>query len=207
MYEAVPMDLAERGRQANGDAQNASQAERLPLVPLKDPIQRLTARVCEYEDRPSFVTSKRERPSCPCWIEFSRERVFVLEPPETLGRRLFCRECYCQDRRWVAMLTTAVKGEVRAFPEGLQHVPGRLGHGGHHRRHGCWLLHYFFLAIGRNGSANTDRGGCLARIRFNWLGIVASTDPSFDFAGVRMIQSNLQWPSFSPLAEPSDRIV
>jgi hypothetical protein len=100
------------------------------------------------------------------------------------------------------MLTAAVKGEVRAFPDGLQHVPGRLDHGGHRRRHGCWLLHYYFLAIGRNGSVSTDPGGRLAKIRFNWLGIVASTDPSFDFAGARMIQSNLQWPSFSPLPNP-----
>ena len=45
MYEALPMDLAECCRQANGDAQEASQIERLPLVPLKNPIQGLTARV------------------------------------------------------------------------------------------------------------------------------------------------------------------
>jgi hypothetical protein len=32
MYEAAPMDLAERCRQASGDAQEASQVERLPLV-------------------------------------------------------------------------------------------------------------------------------------------------------------------------------
>jgi len=43
----------------------------------------------------------------------------VLEPPETLRRRLFRGER--QDRRWVAVLPAAVKGEVRALPEGLQH--------------------------------------------------------------------------------------
>src|SRR5713101_6622918 len=71
-------------RQANGDAQDASQIERLRLVPLKNPIQGLTARVLEYEDRPPFVTSKRQRLGCPRGIEFGCERVFVLEPPETL---------------------------------------------------------------------------------------------------------------------------
>src|SRR5713226_5146948 len=71
-------------RQANGDAQDASQIERLRLVPLKNPIQGLTARVLEYEDRPPFVTSERQRPGCPSGIEFGCERVFVLEPPETL---------------------------------------------------------------------------------------------------------------------------
>jgi len=37
----------------------------------------------------------------------------------------------------VAVLSAAVKGEVRTFPEGLQHVPGRSRDGGHPRRHGC----------------------------------------------------------------------
>jgi hypothetical protein len=35
------------------------------------------------------------------------------------------------------MLSAAVKDEVSAFPDGLQRVPRRLGHGGHTRRHGC----------------------------------------------------------------------
>jgi hypothetical protein len=47
MYEAVPMHLAECCRQANCDVQDATQVERLPLVPLKNPIQQLTARVLE----------------------------------------------------------------------------------------------------------------------------------------------------------------
>jgi len=34
------------------------------------------------------------------------------------------------------MLSAAVKDEVRTFPDGLQRVPRRLGHGGH-TRHGC----------------------------------------------------------------------
>jgi hypothetical protein len=54
------------------------------LVPLKNKIQGLTTRVLEYEDRPPLVTSERQRPGCPRGIEFGRERVFVLEPSETL---------------------------------------------------------------------------------------------------------------------------
>ena len=84
MYKTVPMDLAECCRQANSDLQDPSQIERLPLVPLKNMIQGLTARVLEYEDRPPFVTSERQRLGCPRGIEFGRERVFVLEPSETL---------------------------------------------------------------------------------------------------------------------------
>jgi hypothetical protein len=30
---------------------------------------------------------------------------------------------YYQDRRWVVVLPAAVKGEVRAFPEGLEKYP------------------------------------------------------------------------------------
>jgi hypothetical protein len=98
MYEAVPVDLAECCRQANGDAQAPSQIERLPLVPLKNPIEGLTAGVLEHEGRPPFVTSERQRLGCPRGIEFGCERVFVFEPPKALRRRLFCGECNCQDR-------------------------------------------------------------------------------------------------------------
>jgi len=61
MYEAVPMNPAESFRQAYGDAQDASQIERLRLNPLKDQIQGLTARVLKHEDRPPFVTRERQR--------------------------------------------------------------------------------------------------------------------------------------------------
>ncbi len=79
------MYLVERLRQADGDAQEASQVERLPLVPFKNPIQGFTARVLEYEDRPPFVTRERQRPGCPCGIEVGCKSVFVLQPPETVS--------------------------------------------------------------------------------------------------------------------------
>jgi hypothetical protein len=99
------------------------QIERLSLVPLKNAIQRLTARVGEYEDRPPFVTRERQRLGCPRGIEFGCERVFVLKAPETLGRRLFRgRSVNYQEGRWVAALPAAVKREFRAFADWLQHV-------------------------------------------------------------------------------------
>jgi hypothetical protein len=123
MDKAVPMDLAECFRQANSDAQEERQFERLPLVLLKNPIQRITARVLKYEDRPPVVTSERQRLGCPCGIEVCCERVFMLQPPKSLRGRLFRGEWNRKDRRWVAILSPAVKGEVPAFPEELQHVP------------------------------------------------------------------------------------
>jgi hypothetical protein len=58
--------------------------EQLPLLPLKNPIQGLTARVLQYEDRLPFVTNERQRLGCPRGIELGCERVFVLQTPETL---------------------------------------------------------------------------------------------------------------------------
>ena len=84
MDETLRMDLAERCRQANGDAQSARQVDWSVLIPLKNQIQTLTARILKYEDRPPFMASERERLRCPLWIEVSCERVFVLEPPKPL---------------------------------------------------------------------------------------------------------------------------
>ncbi len=47
MYEAAPMDLAECCREANRDSQEARHVKRLPLVPLKNPLERFTPRVLE----------------------------------------------------------------------------------------------------------------------------------------------------------------
>jgi hypothetical protein len=114
MYEAVPMHLAECCRQANGNAQDAGQIERLPRVPLKNPIQGFTARIVEYKDCSPFVTSEHKGLGCPRGIKFGGEGVFVLEAPKTLRRRLLCDERQCQDRRWVAALPAAVKDEGNA---------------------------------------------------------------------------------------------
>jgi hypothetical protein len=82
MNKAAAVDLAECYRQANNDAQHPGQIEWLTAiphrVPLKNPIQGLTARVGEYENRPPFVTSERQRLGCPRRIEFRCKRVFVL---------------------------------------------------------------------------------------------------------------------------------
>src|SRR5260370_40499421 len=104
------MDLADCCRKADGDAQEASQIERLPLVPIKDPIQWLTARVLEYEDRPPFVTRERQRLGRPRGIKFGCERVFVLEPPEARRRRLFSDRRQYQDRERGAALPAPVNG-------------------------------------------------------------------------------------------------
>ena len=67
------MHLAECFGQADGDAQKARQIETLTVFPLKNPIQRLTARVLKYEDRTPFITSECQRLGRPRGVEFGRE--------------------------------------------------------------------------------------------------------------------------------------
>jgi hypothetical protein len=136
MYESVPMDLAERRRQADRDAQGAGQIERLSLASLKNQIQRIAARVFEYEDRSPFVTSERQRLGCPCGIDFGCERVFVFQPPETLRRRILCRHSHYKYGRLGAFLPTTVKGEFHTFPQRYELVPRRDCPGKYHLRHG-----------------------------------------------------------------------
>ena len=85
MDEPLPVDLAKYLRQANGNAQQSSQIERLSLisqkVPLQNQVQGLTAGVLQNENRLPFVTSERQRLSGPRGVEFACERVFVLKPP------------------------------------------------------------------------------------------------------------------------------
>ena len=73
MCESAPMDLAKCCRQANSNTQGAGQIERLPVASLENPIQRLTARVSEDEDRSPFVTIERQRLGCPRRIKFGCE--------------------------------------------------------------------------------------------------------------------------------------
>jgi hypothetical protein len=113
---------AERRCQANRDSQESGQIERLVPFPLKNAVERLTARVGENKDCPSFVTRERQRPGRPRGFKFGCERVFVLKASQTLGQRLFCGRSYYQDGRRVAMLSGAVKREFRAIADWLQHV-------------------------------------------------------------------------------------
>jgi hypothetical protein len=47
---------------------------------------------------------------------------------------MFCGEGYYQNR--AAVLPAAVKGELGALPQGLEHESGTFCYGGYPRRHG-----------------------------------------------------------------------
>ena len=91
-------------------------------VPFKNAVERLTARVGENKECPSFVTCEGQRLGRPRGLKFGCERVFVVEASQNLGQWLFCRRSYYQDGRWVAVLSGAVKREFRAIADWLQHV-------------------------------------------------------------------------------------
>src|ERR1700719_1444039 len=76
------MDLTESCHQPNGNAQYASQFERLSRVPLEDLIEGLAAGILEHEHRPTLGTGAFQRPGCPRGIKFGGERVLMLQPPQ-----------------------------------------------------------------------------------------------------------------------------
>ena len=120
----------------------SDEIERL-LVPLQNAVERLTARVGENEDCPPLVTRQCDRLRRPRGLKIGCERVFVLQPPQTLGQRLFRGRNHYQDGRRVAVLSGAVKGEFRTFTDGLQKELGRFCVGRYPRRHGCATFRLF----------------------------------------------------------------
>jgi hypothetical protein len=94
MDQTPLVGLAERRYEVNCEAQKTTQIEWLLPVPLKNTVERLTARVGENEDCPSFVTRQRQGLGRPRGLKFRRERVFVLKALQTLGQRLFRGRSY-----------------------------------------------------------------------------------------------------------------
>jgi hypothetical protein len=114
------MDVAERRGKVNGKAQKTRQIER--LLPLKNSVERLPARVGENQDYPSFVACERQGLGRPRGLKLGCERVFVLEAFETLGQRLFGGRSDYQKGRLVAVLPRTGKPEFSAIADCLQHV-------------------------------------------------------------------------------------
>src|SRR5260370_7279390 len=104
------MDLAERCRQADGQAQETRQLERS----AENEIEGLAAAVIEHERRVPIVSSKCQRPSRPLGIKVGRKREFVLEPLEARGSRSLSDEHQNQD--WIAQLSAPGQNELPLVP-------------------------------------------------------------------------------------------
>src|SRR5580658_5218337 len=122
------MDVDERGGQVDRKAQETGRISRQLAVALEDAVERLTARVGENKDCPSFVTRERQRPGRPLGLKLGCQRVFVLKASQTLGQWLFRGGSNYQDGRRIAVLSGAVKREFRAIADWLQDVLRRCCH-------------------------------------------------------------------------------
>ncbi len=129
MNEAPPVHASESGRQPNGDAQDASEFERLSFAPPKDPIKRLPPWIREDEHRPAVATSNLQGPGRPRGIKVGCERAFVFELPEALGRLPFGDGCDDQDGGWFTRRVPPVKRKLPAVPQVLEQVTNMLWHG------------------------------------------------------------------------------
>jgi hypothetical protein len=83
--ETSLVELAQRSRKPDTEAQEATHFHRLP----EQPIERLAAWVLQYERRPTITTSKGERSNCPVRSKLVPEGVFVLEPLNTFQSGVF----------------------------------------------------------------------------------------------------------------------
>ena len=90
--QAALMGMAERRCQVNGKAEKTRQIERLLPLPLTNAVERLTARVGENKDGPSFVTRERQGLCRPLGLQFRCERVFVFEASQTLRAMFVLRQ-------------------------------------------------------------------------------------------------------------------
>src|SRR5215472_15455385 len=67
---------------SDGDMQDLSHLKRPP----QQPVERLAARICEHQRRAILALRERQRPRRPERVQFSAERVFMLEPLKRLER-------------------------------------------------------------------------------------------------------------------------
>ncbi len=79
------MDVPERGRERDGDAQELRRFQRM----TEQSIERLATGILEHQRRPVVAMCERERPCRPAPVELRPERVFMFEPLESLGRGMF----------------------------------------------------------------------------------------------------------------------
>ena len=112
MNEALPVDLAERRRERNGEAQEARQLQR----PSQHALEQIAAGILAHEHRASVVARKRERSRRPFRIKFVREGIFMLEPPEICRGLLCVQGRQHQDRVRVVRPPTSIEDVLATFP-------------------------------------------------------------------------------------------
>ena len=108
----LPVDLAERRREEMARRRKRVSSSGRPSMP----IERIAAGILEHEHRAAVVARKRERSRRPFRIEFVREGIFMLEPPEICRGLLGVQGRQHQDRVRVVRPPTSIEDVLATFP-------------------------------------------------------------------------------------------
>jgi len=130
--QAPPVHPAQRGREADGNSQEALQLQRA----AEEAVERLATGVGEQQHRPALLGHQRQGLGGPVGIELISQGVFVLQPPEA-GRAGALRHRHdyenCRQIRLSCMPVPATaEDEFPVLANRLQNVVGRI--------HGLGLL-------------------------------------------------------------------
>ena len=109
--EAALVRLAQRGGDADGEAQEASHLHRF----ADESLERLAARILEQQRCSTAFAGKRERPRRPCGVEFVPQFIFVSEAIERGRRRALRGGQHRQHRAAAARAVRAPSAAEDAF--------------------------------------------------------------------------------------------
>ena len=118
------MQLSERRRQRDREAQESRQLQRL----AEQSIEGIAAGILQHQHPAAVVADERQRPRRPGGIELLRESELMLELSKSRGGLLRGDRGQQQKRHGVAGLPAPVKGKDTAFPQGLEQISGEFRH-------------------------------------------------------------------------------
>ena len=110
------MDLAERGGDADGEAQEASHLHRC----AEQPIERLAAGILEHQHDPAAVSHELQRSHRPRAVQFVLQSIFVSEAIEDGGVRMLPdgpRRQYSTAVAAGARTPSSAEGEITVLPQ------------------------------------------------------------------------------------------
>ena len=135
------MQLSERRRQRDGEAEELRQLKRL----AQHPLEGIAAGVLQRQHPAAVVADESQRPRRPGGIELLRESELMLELSKSRGGLLRGDRGQQQKRHGVAGLPAPVKGEDTAFPQSLEQISGEFRHAPPPHRWRCRRSAYVLL--------------------------------------------------------------
>ena len=139
--KAAPMQLSERRRQRDGEAEELRQLKRL----AQHPLEGIAAGVLQRQHPTAVVADECQRARRPGRIELLRESELMLELSKSRGGLLRGDRGQQQKRHGVAGLPAPVKGKDTAFPQSLEQISGEFRHAPPPHRWRCRRSAYVLL--------------------------------------------------------------